>query len=61
MVTTTFGIQIPFVKVGRARDSSGNGEHWALQQVSPTINLFDLGDTRSVVAILGIIYEHSSN
>ena len=42
----------PFVKIGRARDCTGIGEHWSREEVSPTVNLFDLGDTRAVVAIV---------
>lgn len=45
---------IPFVKIGRARNSLGEGEHWQREELSPTLNLFDMGDTRSVVAVLNI-------
>ena len=41
-----------YVKVASARHADGEGERWADESVSPTINLFDCGDSRSVVAIV---------
>lgn len=40
-----------FVKVARAHAPGGEGERWACEQVSPTLNTFDNGDSRSVVLI----------
>lgn len=41
-----------YVKVSRARHKDGEGERWADEDVSPTINLFDCGDSRSVCCIV---------
>ena len=55
MMTSIGNVRIlPIVKVGRARDSSGDGEHWRAEEVAPTVNLFDIGDARSVVLVLNI-------
>lgn len=44
-----------FVKVARAMDSTGFGERWAVQEVAPTLSLFDLtGDTRACVVVFGL-------
>lgn len=41
-----------FVKVSRARHKDGEGERWERQEVSPTLNLFDLsGDTRACTLV----------
>lgn len=40
-----------FVKVARPRGKDGEGERWAYEQVAPTVNLFDNGDSRAVVLI----------
>ena len=45
-----------FVKISRARDNQGEGERWSAEQVHPTLNAFDNGDTRCVCAIV-----HSSS
>lgn len=40
-----------FVKISRARHSGGEGERWGRETVSPTLNVFDNGDTRSVTLV----------
>lgn len=40
-----------FVKVSRARAKNGEGERWDVDSVSPTLNVFDNGDTRSVTLV----------
>jgi len=40
-----------FVKVARPHGKDGEGERWACEQVSPTLNVFDNGDSRAVVLI----------
>lgn len=40
-----------FVKVSRARAKNGDGERWDTDSVSPTLNVFDNGDTRSVTLV----------
>ena len=37
--------QTTYVKVGRARNESGEGEHWRVEGVAPTLNLFDFCDS----------------
>lgn len=48
-----------FVKVGRARDSSGDGEHWKREAVAPTINLFDLSSSRACVLTVRFLPNHN--
>lgn len=40
-----------FVKVARAQHKDGEGERLDLESVSPTLNVFDIGDTRAVVLV----------
>lgn len=40
-----------FVKVSRARTKGGEGERWDVDTVSPTLNTFDNGDSRSVTLV----------
>lgn len=40
-----------FVKVSRVRAKNGEGERWDVDSVSPTLNVFDNGDTRSVTLV----------
>lgn len=42
---------ISFVKVARPIASGGEGERWNHEQVSPTLNTFDLGDSRAAVLV----------
>ena len=50
--SSTIGNLNPYVKVSRARDNQGDGERWAAEQVHPTLNAFDSGDTRCVCAVV---------
>lgn len=43
--------QEPYVKTCRAKGADGLGERWESKQVSPTLNVFDTGDKRSVVNV----------
>lgn len=45
-------IPVPFVKRGRAQ-TADDGETWGEGDVAPTLNGFDVGDTRTTAAILG--------
>jgi len=40
-----------YVKISRARRPNGDGERWDVETVSPTLNVFDNGDTRSVTLV----------
>lgn len=50
-----------FVKVARAHAPEGEGERWACEQVSPTLNTFDNGDSRSVVLITRRVPERNQD
>lgn len=40
-----------FVKISRPRARGGEGERWDFCSVSPTLNVFDNGDVRSVTLV----------
>ena len=46
------GWLVPFVKAGRAQTSE-DAESWKEGDVMPTLNAFDVGDTRTTAAIIG--------
>lgn len=50
------GHLVAYVKEGRAQNADF-GETWGMSPVAPTVNAFDVGDTRATV-VIGTIREH---
>jgi DNA (cytosine-5)-methyltransferase 1 len=54
-----FAVVTPFVKAKRAR-SDTDDETWKASGVAPTLNQFDVGDTRATAVAVSGFYPHSS-
>ena len=56
---TASGSTTTYVKVGRARNESGEGEHWRIESVAPTLNLFDFCDSGGSRAVTLVVSRKS--